>query len=112
MTDPAIDNAAPAAVTKEQEYTAERQLMLVDRILVLQNELSEWRVRDQMSHQRLSREVEEARGALHGVQQERDALRAEVNELRRSNSWRIGRAVLTPVRAARWAKARAARKMQ
>ncbi|RIJ71418.1 hypothetical protein D1871_14045 [Nakamurella silvestris] len=112
MTDLTSDATAgrpDGGLTAAQVAAAERQLMLVDRIQVLQNELAEWRVRDQMSHQRLARELNAVQDRLNHAQAENAALRAAVNEVHSSMSWRIGRTVLLPVRAAKWARRRRGR---
>jgi len=109
LTSDPTDGRLPGSPTDAQVAAAERQLMLVDRIQVLQNELAEWRVRDQMSHQRLNRELNAVRDQLGHTQAENQALHAALADVRTSMSWRIGRTVLIPVRAAKWAKRRRSR---
>ena len=107
MTDATVDRVqGSGAPSPDHVLSAERQLMLVDRINVLQNELAEWRVRDQMTHQRINHELVVVRADLDAARAENARLEAALAEVKRSNSWRIGRLVLTPVRAAKWVRAR------
>lgn len=89
--------------------TAERQLMLVDRIQMLQNELAEWRVRDQMTHQRINRDLIHIQQKLALAEAENTALRSALSEAHNSRTWRIGRTVMFPIRAAKWANRRRGR---